>query len=88
MLKDEGAHGVGMALGANCKLTCGSANLMAGLRAMRIMTVAALDESDVHPVAVGPRELCLLCGMAPEAQLLLRLDQYEIHIGGLVRAVT
>lgn len=43
MLKDEGAHGVGMALGANRKLAGRSANLMAGLRAMWIMAVATLN---------------------------------------------
>ena len=88
MFEDERPHGVGVAFGADGELAGGYADLMAGLRAMRIVTVAALDESNVHPVTVRPCKLSFLRAMASEAQLRLRFDEHEIHIGRLVRAMT
>ena len=87
MLKDEGPHRVGVALGADSELSGGSANLMPGLRAVRIVAVAALDESHLDPMPVGSVELGLLRGMTAEAQILLGFDQHEIHIGRFVRAM-
>jgi hypothetical protein len=77
-----------MALRANRELTGGSLHLMAGLGAVRIVAVAALNESDVNPVPVRPREFRLLRGMAAIAQGSLRLYQKKVHIGGAVGTVT
>ena len=87
MLKDEGTHRVRVALRADRELSGGSTNLMPGLRAMRIVAVTALDQSHLDPMPVRPGELCLLRSMAAEAQILLRFDQHEIHIGRFVRAM-
>ena len=63
------------------------AHLVAVLCAVRIMAIAALNQPDIHAMAIRPRELRLLRGVASVAQLGLRLHQHEIHVGGLVRAV-
>ena len=83
VLEDERPHGVGVALGADRELSGGGTHLVAGLGSVRIVAVTALHESDIDPMAVGPRELRLLRGVASKAQLGLRLLQHEIDIGGL-----
>ena len=88
VLKDEGSHGVGVALGADCKLTRRRPHLMAGLRAVGIVTVTALDETNIDAVAIGPRELRLLLRVAAIAQLGLRLDQHKVDVSRFMRAVT
>ena len=88
VFEDERPHGVGMALGADRKLAGGGAHLVAGLRSVRIMTVAALDEPDIDAMPVGPGEFSLLRGMASIAQRRLGLRQHEIHIARVVRVVT
>lgn len=88
MLVYKRPHGVGMALGADRKLAGGGAHLVAGLGPVRIVTVAALDESDIDAMAVRPGKFGLLRGMASIAQRRLRLRQHEIHIAGVVRVVT
>ena len=88
VLENEWAHGVGMALGTNRKLTGSSSHLMTGPAAVRIVAVAALDESNVNPMAVRPREFRLLRGMAAVAQGSLRLYQKKIDFGGGVGTVT
>ena len=87
VFKDERPHGVGVALGADRELTRGSAHLAAGLRPMRIMAVAALDESDIDAVTIRPGKFGLLGGMASIAQCRLWLFQHEVDILGAVRAV-
>jgi len=62
VLENERPHRIRMALGTNRELTGGSSHLVAGLGAVRIVAVAALDESGVNPVPIGPRELRLLRG--------------------------
>src|SRR6516162_9704351 len=87
MLKHERSHRVCVALGTDGELSRCSTNLMPGLRAVRIVTIAALYQPDLNPVAVGPVEFCFLRGMTPEAQILLRFHQHEIDVSGFVRAV-
>lgn len=88
VLEDEWTHGVGVALGADRELAgCGS-HLVAHLRPMWIVAVAALDESGVNAVAVGPREFRLLGGMASIAQFRLLFHQQEVNVGRFVRTVT
>src|SRR5271166_4727264 len=88
MLKDKRPHGIGVALGTDRELSGSRPNLVAGLRAVRVVAVTALHQSRIDPVTVGPRELRFLRAMAPEAKLCLRFDEHEIHIGRLMRAVT
>ena len=88
VLENEWPHGIGMALGANRKLTGRRSHLMTGLGAVRIMAVAALNESDVNPMPVRPREFRLLRGMAAVAQGSLRLYQKKIDFGSGVGTVT
>jgi hypothetical protein len=87
VLEDERPHGIGMALGAHRELAGGGADLVACLGAMGIVTVAALDQSDVHSVAIGPSEFRFLCPMTTEAEVGLGLNQHEINVLGLVRTV-
>ena len=87
VFKDERTHCVGMALSADRKLTCGGTNLMSGLRAVRIMAVAALHQADVDPVTVRPGELSPLRRVAAIAQVGLRLYKHEVHVAGLVGTV-
>jgi len=87
VLENERAHGVGMALGADGELSGSSADLVSDLRAVWIVAVAALHESDINAMAIGAGELGLLRGVAAVAQLRLRLHQHEIHITRLVWTV-
>ena len=87
MFKHERPHGVGVALRADRELTRCGANLVTGLRAMRIVAVTALDQSYLHSVPVGPVEFCFLRSMTSEAELLLRFHQHEICVSRFVRAV-
>ena len=88
MLEDERSHGVGVALGADRKLSGGRPHLVPGLRSVRIVAVTALDQSNIDPMAIGPREFGLLLRVAAIAQLGLRLHQQEINVGGFVRTMT
>ena len=87
MLKDEGSHGVGMALGADRKLPGGGPNLVSGLSAVRIVAVAALHQAGIHPVTEGARELRLLRRMTSEAEFRLRFDEHEVHVARFVRTM-
>ena len=60
---------------------------MSGLGAMRVVTIAALNQSHLDAVPVRPSKLGLLRSVAPEAKVLLRFNQHEIHIGGFVRTM-
>lgn len=88
VLENERPHGVRMALGANRKLPGGRSHLVTGLGAVRIVAVAALDESDINTMPVRPREFRLLGGMAAVAQGSLRFYQKKIDLGGAVGTVT
>ena len=88
MLEDKRPHGVCMAFGADGELSGSGAHLAAGLSAMRVMAVAALDQSDIDAVPVRPGELGSLRSMAAVAQCGLRLDQQKIDILGMVRTMT
>ena len=88
VLKNERPHRVGVALGADCELTCCGSNLMTRLSTVGIVAVAALDESDIDTMPVGPRKFCLLRGMAAVAQSSLRFHQQKIDVRRSVRAVT
>lgn len=88
MFEDERPHGVSVAFGANLELTGGSSHLVTGFGAVRIVTVAALDKSDIDAVAIGPGKFGLLRGVASVAQLSLRFHQQEVDVLGSVRTVT
>jgi len=88
VLENERPHRIRMALRANRKLPSGSSHLVTGLSAVRIVAVAALDESNVYPVPVRSRKFRLLRGMAAVAQGRLRFCQHKVHVGGAVGTVT
>src|SRR5271165_1856244 len=88
VLEDKRSHGVGVALGADCELTCGSPYLVAHLRPVGIVAVAALDQSGVDAVTIWPRELSLLRCMASIAEVGLLLHQQEVDVRRLVGTVT
>ena len=88
VLENERPHRVRVALGANRKLTGGDPHLVTGLGTMRIVAVAALDESDVDAMPVRPREFCLLRRMAAIAQSSLRFRQQKVDVRGAVGTVT
>ena len=87
MLEDERPHGVGVTLRANGELPCRGPHLMAGLRPVRIVTVAALDQPNINAMAVRPRELRLLRRMTSVTEFRLRLHQHEVDVFGVVRIV-
>ena len=88
MLEHERSHRVRMTLGADRKLACRRSNLVTGLRSVRVVAVAALHQSRIYPMAEGPRELSFLGSVAPKAQIRLRLDEHEVHVARLMRAMT
>jgi len=88
VLENERPHRVGVAFGADCELTCCGSNLVARLGTVGIVAVAALDESDIDTMPVGPRKFCLLCGMTAITQSSLRFRQQKIDVCRPVRAVT
>ena len=71
MLEDEWSHSVRMALGADGELAGGCPHLVTGLRAVRIMAVAALHQPGIDAVTEGPGELRFLGSMTSEAELSL-----------------
>jgi hypothetical protein len=88
VLENERPHFVSVAFGADRELTGGSSHLVTGLGPVRIVTVAALNESDIDTVPVRPGEFGLLRGMAPVAQLSLWFHQQEVDVLGSVGTVT
>jgi hypothetical protein len=52
------------------------------------VAITALNQSDFNAMAIRPGKLRLLCRVAAEAKLSLRLHEHEIHIGGFMCAVT
>ena len=72
MLEDERPYRVRVALRANGELTGGVTHLMAGLGTVRIVAIAALDETGIHAMAVRPCKFCFLGGVAAVAQGSLR----------------
>ena len=88
MLKNEWPHGIGVALGADRKLSRGRAYLTTRSRPVRIVAIAALDQSHVHAMTIRPGKLSLLGRVASETKLGLRLHQHEVNVGGFMRAVT
>ena len=64
VLENERPHGIGVTLGADRELTGGRSHLVTGLGSVRIVTVAALDQSGIDTVTIRPGELGLLCGVA------------------------
>ena len=53
--------------------------------AMRVMAIAALDQTLVHAMVKGHFELRLLLQVAPVAKLGLRLDQQKLGCRGVMR---
>ena len=88
VLEDEWTHGVGVALGAYRELASCCSHLVAHLRPVWVVAIAALDESGVNTVSVGPREFSFLGGMASIAQFRLLFHQQEVNVGRFVRTVT
>lgn len=88
VFKDKRPHGVGVTLGADRELSRRCTNLVAGRRSMRIMTVAALDESHIDAMTVRPGKFGFLRGMASIAELGLRFHQHEVNVLGAVGTVT
>jgi len=84
MLKHKRAHGVSVAFDTDGELSGRGADLMTDLRAVRIVAIATLHQSDIDAVTVRASELCLLRSMAPKTQFRLRFRQHEIYIAGLV----
>lgn len=88
VLENEWSHGVRVTFGADRELPGGGSDLVTGLRAVRIVAVAALNEPDIYAMPVRPREFRFLCRMAAIAQSGLLFHQQKIHIGRPVRTMT
>ena len=88
VLEDERAHGVGVALGADRKLSGSRPHLVTCLRPMRIVAVAALDQSRIDAMAVRPGKFGFLRAMASIAELGLRFHQQEVNVLGAVGTMT
>ena len=69
MFEDERPHCIGVTLGAYGELSSSGAHLVTGLGSMRVMAVAALDQSNVYAVAIWSRELRSLLRMTSVAKL-------------------
>lgn len=52
---------------------------------MRVVTIAALDETNIDAVPVGTRELGALSGMASVAKGRLRRVKQEVRLGCVMR---
>jgi hypothetical protein len=87
MLEDERAHGVGVALGAYRKLARRRTQLPAARCLVRVVAVAALNQSNINAVPVRSGKLRLLCSVTTEAEGGLRLDQQEVYVGRSMRIV-
>ncbi len=68
MLEDERPHGFGVAVSANRELACGRAELTSNKTAVRVVTVTALNQTDIDTVTVRPGEFSLLCCVTAIAQ--------------------
>src|SRR5580700_7480467 len=84
MLEHKRAPLVRVAREANCILRRGSTHLLRGYRSVRIVAVAALDQTFVHAVMKGHLELRLLLKMARIAKLGLGFYQQEFLGLGVV----
>jgi hypothetical protein len=87
MLEYEWPHGIGVTLGANRELSGGPSHLVPGLRAVGIMTIAALDEAHVDAMTVRPCELGSLLRVAAVAEFRLRFNEHEVYVVRFVRTV-
>src|ERR1700760_1064956 len=82
MLKGKGAGFVCMAIEAELVLRRGRAQLMCQKTAMRIMAIAASDQTFIHFVMKGFAEIRFGVKMARIAKLRLRrLEQFYLHLG-------
>src|SRR5664279_3340997 len=88
VLENKRSHGIGVAFGTDCELPRCSSYLVPHLRAVRVVTITALNQSSIHAVAVRTRKFSLLRGMASVAQLCLLLHQQEIDVLGFVGTMT
>jgi hypothetical protein len=68
-------------------LTGGRSHLVTGLGPVRIVTVAALNQSGIDTMTIRPGKLGLLRGVASIAQVRLWFHQQEIDILGAVGTV-
>lgn len=87
VFEDVRSHLVGMALGADGKLTGGCPQLTACQSAVGIVTVAALDQSRIDTMTIGAGELRLFGLVTTEAEFGLAGLQQEIDVSGFVRVV-
>ena len=85
VLKHERPHGFGMAIGADRELACCGAQLPSNKAAMRIVAIAAGNQTYIHAMPVWTIELGFLRRMTSVAQpRLLRFEQV-IGLGGMMR---
>ena len=83
VLKHERPHSFGMAIGADRELACCGAQLPSNKAAMRIVAIAAGNQTYIHAMPVWTIELGFLRRMTSVAQLrLLRFEQV-IGLGGI-----
>lgn len=88
VLENERAHRIRVAFRADCKLARCRPHLVTCLRAVRVVAITTLNETDIDSMPVRPGKLRFLSCMAAVAELSLRLHQHEVYVGGFVRAVT
>ncbi len=87
VLEYERTSLIGVARVAHRVLRCGCPHLLCPNRAVRIVAVAALDQTLVHPVMERHRELRLFLQVARVTKLRLRLHQQEFRILRVMRRV-
>ena len=87
MLIRERALLVGVALEADGISTRQRSQLADGRRAMRVVTIAALDETFINPVVIRLRKVGFGGRMTPVAEIGLRSHQQRLGFPRVVRGV-
>ena len=86
VLEDKRSGFIGVASEADLILGCGSAELTSKESAVRVVTIAAADQSFIHTMVKGLGELRLYLGMAAVAEHGLRhREERTFHLGMMSR---
>lgn len=85
VLKNERSHGFGMAVGADRELAGRGAQLPSNKAAMRIVAIAAGNQTHIHAMPVWTIELGFLRRMTSVAQLRLLGFEQVIGLRGMMR---
>lgn len=88
VLEHERAHGVAVAVCTNGKLSSRRTQLAAHQRAMRIVTITALNQADIHAVPVGAGKLRSFPCVTSVTESWLGRCQQEAGLIRMMRRVT